>query len=56
MDASYKFEIDICLALDTSFSYHGKHAIRVLCVFENIDVLVVQVKEGVFQLVMSNWQ
>ena len=44
------------LALDTSFPYHGKHAVRLLCIFEDKDELVVWAKEGVFQLDMSNWQ
>ena len=50
------FELDTCLALDTSFPYYGKHAVRLLCIFEDKNELVVWAKEGVFQLDMSNSQ
>ena len=49
-------ELDTLLALGKSFPYHGKYAVRLLCIFKDRDVLVVRVKEGVFQLDMSNWQ
>jgi hypothetical protein len=34
-------ELDTLLALETSFPYHGKYAARLLCVFEDRDMLVV---------------
>ena len=51
-----KVELDTLLPIDTSFPYHGKCEVRLLCVVEDSDILVVWVKEGVFQLDMSNWQ
>ena len=42
------------LALDTSFPCHGKHVVRLLCVFEDRDMVIVWSKEGVFQLDLSN--
>jgi hypothetical protein len=50
------FELDTFFGLDTSFPYNWKHAVRLLCVFEDKNELVVRAKEGVFQLDMSNWQ
>jgi hypothetical protein len=49
-------ELDTLLTLDTSFPYVGKYAIRLLCVFEDRDMLVVLAKEGAFQLDISNMQ
>jgi hypothetical protein len=49
-------KLDTLLALDTSFPHHRKYAVRLLCVFEDIDMLVVRSKEGVFQLDISNMQ
>jgi hypothetical protein len=34
-------ELDTLLALDTSFPYHRKYAVSLLCVAEDIDMLVV---------------
>lgn len=42
------------LALDTSFPCHGKHVLRLLCAFEDRDMVIVWAKEGVFQLDVSN--
>ena len=44
------------LSLDTSFPYHGEHAAKLLCAFEDKDRVIVRVKEGVFQLDFSNMQ
>jgi hypothetical protein len=49
-------ELDTLLALDTSFPYHGKYAVRLFYVFEDRDMLAVQAKEGLFQLDISNMQ
>jgi hypothetical protein len=49
-------ELDTLLTLDTSFPYVGKYAVRLLCVFEDRDMLVVLAKEGAFQLDISNMQ
>jgi hypothetical protein len=49
-------ELDTLLALDTSFLYHRKYVVRLLCVFEDRDMLVVRAKEGVFQIDISNMQ
>jgi hypothetical protein len=45
-------ELDTLLALDTSFLYHGKYAVRLLYVFEDRDMLVVTL----FQFDISNMQ
>jgi hypothetical protein len=50
----FSIELDTLLTLETSFPYAGKCAIRLLCVFEDRDMLVVLAKEGVFQLDISN--
>jgi hypothetical protein len=36
------------LPFDTSFPYDGKYAVRLLCVFEDRDMLVELAKEGAF--------
>jgi hypothetical protein len=35
-------------SLDTSSPYHRKYAVRLLCVFEDKEVVFVKAKEGVF--------
>ena len=49
-----KLELDTLLGLDTSLPYHGKYAIRLLCAFEDRNMLVVRAKEGAFQLDVSS--
>jgi hypothetical protein len=49
-------ELDTLLTLDTSFPYARKYVVRLLCVFEDGDMLIVQAKEGAFQLEISNMQ
>jgi hypothetical protein len=41
-------ELDTLLTLNTSFPYAWKYAVRLLCVFEDRDMLVVLAKEGAF--------
>ena len=41
------------LALETSLPYHWKHTVKILCAFEDRDIVVVRAKEGVFQIVIS---
>jgi hypothetical protein len=38
------------LGIDTLFPFHGKRAVRILCAFEDKDMVVVWTNEGVFQL------
>lgn len=45
-----KLELDTLLGLDKSWPYHGKYAVRLLCAFEDRDIMIVRAKEGVFQL------
>ena len=42
------------LALDTTFPYKGRHALRLLCTIEDTYMVVVWAKEGVFQIDLSN--
>ena len=44
------------LGIDTTFPYYGKCAVRLLCAFEDRDVVFVSAKEGIFQLYFSNLQ
>ena len=49
-----KVELDILLGLDKSWASGGKDAVRLLCAFEDREMVVIWAKEGVFELDLSS--
>ena len=49
-----KVELDILLGLERSWAYGGKYVVRLLCAFEDREMVVIWAKEGVFELDLSS--
>ena len=49
-----KVELDTLLGLEKSWAYGGKDAVRLLCAFEDREIVVLWEKEGVFELYLSS--